>query len=51
MRWCLFDSVFCELEEFIVCENLGVWGYLCEGSVEHVFGAWGIGCYICICVV
>lgn len=31
--WCLCDCVFCEMEELILSENLGVWGYIYAGSV------------------
>lgn len=30
---CLCDSVLCRMEELILCETLGVWGYVYAGSV------------------
>lgn len=36
---CLYDlcgvcaTVFCKMEELILCESLGVWGYVYAGSV------------------
>lgn len=30
---CLYDSVFCKMAELILCERLGMWGYVYASSV------------------
>lgn len=38
MLWCDCDCVFREMEELILHENLGVWGYVYAGTVAlHVY--------------
>ena len=29
---CLYDSVFCKMAELILCERLGMWGYVYASS-------------------
>lgn len=36
--WCLCDCVLWEMEELILCKNLGVWDYVYTGGVAlHVY--------------
>ena len=34
---CLYNTVLCRVEELILLESLGMWGYAYAGSVGHVF--------------
>lgn len=44
---CLYNTVLCRMEELILCESLGMWGYAYAGSVGCVFER----VYIVICLL
>lgn len=43
---CLYNTVLCRMEELILCESLGMWGYAYAGSVGCVFETESICSYM-----